>query len=68
MRDKPAKDKGLAAYFQQGVTKRSIYGFIIMSLFLVAIFVIFMDNKFIILFFAGFYGSGYDFIVRSLVA
>lgn len=54
MRDKPAKDTGLAAYFQKGVTKRSIYGFIIMSLFLVAIFAVFMDNKFIILFFAGF--------------
>jgi adenosylcobinamide-GDP ribazoletransferase len=54
MRDKPAKDTGLAAYFQKGVTKQSIYAFTIMSLFLVATFIVFIDNKFIILFFACF--------------
>lgn len=54
MRDKPAKDTGLAAYFQKGVTKWSIYAFIVMSLFLVAIFAVFIDNKFIIFFFAVF--------------
>ncbi|WP_110111905.1 adenosylcobinamide-GDP ribazoletransferase [Bacillus sp. CGMCC 1.16541] len=54
MTEKPVKETGLAAYFQRGVTKHTIFFYVCMSLLLLALLLVMVENKFVFVAFSMF--------------
>ncbi|TYR80938.1 adenosylcobinamide-GDP ribazoletransferase [Priestia megaterium] len=74
MMEKPAKETGLASYFQKGVTKKAMYLYIAMSVILVAVLANGVENKlvfllfcFYVVFWVKFYRSQFGGITGDII-